>query len=272
MYRYPKNCIFCGCSPTTKEDVWPTWLTQYVPRSLKNYHGALAEIDQLGQVTRIQKKWDGDPRSRRSQCVCRKCNNEWMSQLQEKAKPIILRLVKTQAITLSLHDQKVFSAWATMTTMTSEYIQPSTVAISEGNRQRFYRGKEPLKLWQIWIGDYPRGTWKPHRIHHAWPVRTRIRDESKLAANTAPNTQTTTLIFGNLYLHVASTDIPNAIGRLTFPDEVINTILKRIWPLRFGPISWPPRQTMTDRDADNIAGYLFLSMTGLLWKKPTIKL
>jgi hypothetical protein len=272
MYRYPKNCIFCGRSPTTKEDVWPTWLTQYVPRDLKSYHGALAEIDPSGEITKTQKKWDGDPRSRRSQCVCRECNNEWMSRIQERAKPVVLKLAQAQSATLSIHDQKVLATWATMSAMTSEYIQPSTVAISQLDRERFYKTKGPLKLWKIWIGNYSRENWRPHRIHHAWPVRTRVRDESKLGANAPPNTQTTTLIFGNLFLHVASTDIPNATGRMTFPDEVSDTIFKRIWPARSGTIRWPPRLTMSDRHADSAAGYLFLSMTGLLWKKPALKM
>lgn len=272
MYRYPKNCIFCGRSPTTKEDVWPTWLAQYVPRDLKSYHGALAEIDASGEVTKTQKKWGGDPRSRRSQCVCRECNNEWMSRLQEQAKPIVLKLAQAQVATLSVHDQKVLAAWATMSTMTSEYIQPSTVAVSPLDRQRFYKTKSPLKLWKIWIGNYHRGNWKPHRIHHAWPTRTRVREESKLTANAPPNTQTTTLIFGGLYLHVASSDIPDATRRMTFPHEVTNTILKQIWPPRSGTLRWPPRRTMTDREADYAAGFLFLSMTDLLWKRSAIKL
>jgi hypothetical protein len=69
MYRYTKNCIFCETSPTTKEDVWPTWLTQYIPRTLKSYHGAIAEISPDGKIAKSQKKWDGDPRSRRASCL-----------------------------------------------------------------------------------------------------------------------------------------------------------------------------------------------------------
>jgi hypothetical protein len=41
-------------------------------------------------------------------------------------------------------------------------------------------------------------------------VRSRVRNESALSANPALNTQTTTLIFGELYLHVASSDISDA--------------------------------------------------------------
>jgi hypothetical protein len=270
MYRYTENCIFCDASPTTKEDVWPTWLTQYIPRTLKSYRGAIVEIGPEGEVTKSQKKWDGDPRSRRAQCVCAECNSGWMSRLQEQTKPLLLELVEGQETWLTIADQRLLATWATMTTITSEYIQRSTAAISAKNRDRFYRERSPLKLWKIWIGNFHRADWKPYRVHHALPVRSRVRTDSALSANAAPNTQTTTLIFGQLYLHVASSDIPDAIGRMTFPQEVTDTILKQIWLPRSGKLRWPPRRTMTDRDADNAAGFLFLTMTDLLWKNPKI--
>jgi hypothetical protein len=272
MSSYAKNCIFCDASPTTKEDVWPTWLTQHIPRSLNSYHGAIAEINPDGEIVKSQKKWDGDPRSRRARCVCRKCNNEWMGRLQEKAKPLLLKLVKGEEIRLTVYDQRLLATWATMTTMTSEYIQPLTVAVSARDRERFYKNRNPLKLWRIWIGNFHRGDWKPYRVHHAWPVKTRVRSNSEFSANAPPNTQTTTIVFGALYLHVASSDVPDAIRRMTFPHEVTDMILKQIWPSRFGTLRWPPRRTMPDTDADNATGFLFLSMTDLLWKKPQLKI
>jgi hypothetical protein len=248
--------------------VWPTWLTQYVPRALKSYHDTIAEINPEGEITKSRKKWDGDPRSRRAQCVCGKCNNGWMSRLQEQTKPPLLKLVQAQETRLTIHDQRLLATWATMTTMTSEYIQPSTAAISARDRNRFYKEHSPLKLSRIWIGNFHRGDWKPYRVHHAWPARTRVRNKSALSGNIPPNTQTTTITFGALYLHAASSDVPDAIRRMTFPHEVTNTILKQIWPPRSGTLHWPPPRTMTDREADHAAGFLFLLMTDLLSKKP----
>lgn len=246
-----KKCIFCGQGPTTKEDVWPTWLTRYLPRDLPSYFEAANTINPSGKVSTVRKKWQGDPRSRRAKCVCATCNNEWMSRLQERAKPIVLSLVRGTETTLSVHDQDLLSAWATMSTITSEYFQPSIVAISARDRRRFWKTQRGLKNWKIWIGNFHRVDWKPYRAHNAWP----------------PNAQTTTLVFGQLYLHVASSEIPTIIGRLAFPEAVTNTILRRIWPPRGGTIRWPPRQTMSDRDAETVTAFLFLRDTGLLWKR-----
>jgi hypothetical protein len=271
MVHDTKTCIFCGRGPTSREDVWPTWLTRYIPRSLTSYHNAVAEISPEGEIRKIQKKRGGDPRSRRPRCVCQKCNNEWMSQLQEHTKPLVLKLAIGNATQLTFVDQKQLVVWAIMTTMTSEYMFPDTVAISNRDRQRFYKERTPPKLWKIWIGNFERDDWKPHRIHHAWPVRSRERTESTFTSNTPSNTQTTTLTFGKLYLHVASSDIPDAIRRMTFPDRVTQAILKKIWPARAGTIRWPPRRTMTDGDADMAAGFLYFSMTDLISKRPSIK-
>jgi len=150
------------------------------------------------------------------------------------------------SVQLKVHDQDLLSAWATMSTITSEYFQPSSVAISARDRRRFWKTQRGLKNWKIWIGNFHRVDWKPYRAHNAWP----------------PNAQTTTLVFGQLYLHVASSEIPTIIGRLAFPEAVTNTILKRIWPPRGGTIRWPPRQTMSDRDAETVTAFLFLRDTG----------
>jgi hypothetical protein len=266
MGTTPKKCIFCGGRPLTKEDVWPTWLTQYVPRDLPSYSDSVNTISASGEITTVRKKRSGDPRSRRAKCVCATCNSGWMSRLQERAKPIVLALVRGTETTLSVRDQDLLSAWATMSTITSEYFNPSQVAISARHRRRFWKTQRALKNWKIWIGNYRRGEWKPYRAHNAW---TYVKSSRPRRKPPPPNTQTTTLVFGQLYLHVTSSEISNIIKRLAFPEPLTNTILKQIWPARTGTLRWPPRQTMNDRDADTVTAFLFLFHTGLLKKPPT---
>jgi hypothetical protein len=265
MWKPADGCIFCGKRPVTKEDVWPTWLTQYLPRTLLNYFDSVALIRPGGTIDTTRRKWDGDPRSRRAKCVCAGCNSGWMSRLQEDTKPIVLRLVKGDSFDLSVSDQRLLAAWATMGTMTSEFFRPSTVAISKHDHLQFWKTGRPIKGWKIWIGDFERGDWPPYRVHNAWSYSS---DNSILRPDTPADMQITTLVFGRLYLHVASSQRPNIVRGLAFPKAVTNMILKSIWPPRTSKIRWPPRQTMTDRDADNAAGFLFLAETGLLWTPP----
>jgi hypothetical protein len=115
-----------------------------------------------------------------------------------------------------------------MSTITSEYIQPSTATISSRERQRFHKKQTALKASKIWIGNFSRGNWKPYRVHNAWSVRTRARAASHLGMNAPLNTQTTTLVFGHLYLHVASSEIPDVVRLFAFPESVTKMILKQI--------------------------------------------
>jgi hypothetical protein len=50
-------------------------------------------------------------------CVCARCNNGWMSQLQERGKPLIERLWSDNACTLDLEECLSLSVWAVMTSM-----------------------------------------------------------------------------------------------------------------------------------------------------------
>jgi hypothetical protein len=192
-----------------------------------------------------------------------------MSDLQNKRKSIVLALANGETLTLSSTHQELLSAWITMGTITSEYFNPSRAAISDADRNLFWKTKAPPpQNWKIWIGDYHRENWPPYRIHHAWVVLDDVSTSSPLPSTAPPNTQTTTLVFGRLYAHAISSDIPEVVSRIRFPEPVEKHILRQLWPPQNAPLVWPPSRTMDDRDADNVAGYLFLSSTGLLWKRP----
>jgi hypothetical protein len=268
MDRPQKNCIFCGNAPTTKEDVWPTWLTKFIPRNVPRYTSAASIINEAGGVISTKKQVDGDPRSRRAKCVCASCNNGWTSELQNSAKRIVLPLAQGQAATISPDDQELLAAWVSMGVMTSEYFNPSKAAVSSADREFLWRHKTAPKGWKVWIGNFSRISWPPYRVHHAWPVLDDECSALPLPVTAPPNTQTTTLVFGQLYVHAASSDLSEVITRLGFSTEVESTLFRRIRPALGVPIAWPPRHVMDDQDADNAAGFIFLSATGLLWKEP----
>jgi hypothetical protein len=117
-------CIFCQKGrkdglrhKITREDIWPIWLIPYVPRDLKSYHSASVLIERNGQ-RHLGEKWTAIPRSRRVRFVCGKCNNGWMSQLQEKAKYFLLPLMTGGQIVLDQRTQELIAKWFAMSAMT----------------------------------------------------------------------------------------------------------------------------------------------------------
>jgi hypothetical protein len=97
----PSICIFCGGLPLTREHIWADWFRAHLPRTLPFYHSGRIVLNEDNTRTRNSKKMSGDPRSKKLRIVCNKCNNGWMSDLQNATKPILTPLLHHQQITLS---------------------------------------------------------------------------------------------------------------------------------------------------------------------------
>jgi hypothetical protein len=115
----------------------------------------------------IQKKIDGDPKSKRVRVVCGKCNGGWMSGLQEKAKPFIVPLMLGQPTVLRPPAQQTVAAWATMAVMAAEYVDKGKIVVTQLERTRFKETLVPLPTWRIWIGRYKRGQWRGYWTHNS---------------------------------------------------------------------------------------------------------
>jgi hypothetical protein len=261
MSKPPKAkrvCIFCspGCGRLTKEDVWPTWLGQYVPRDLKNYTAMSAIVHPThSDVTR--EKHDGDPRSRRVKFVCARCNSGWMSRFQNRIKPILLPLVKSERIVLGQEAQRLLAGWIAMSTMTSDFFYPEKQAIPQSHRDWLRDHYEPPPdTSRIWIGRYEREKWVGHWVKNSMPISSKEHiPEISADGIPRPNTQATTLVFGQLYVHVFSSVHTSVVAKASIAGKGIER-LAQIWPVREHFIAWPTN-AMTDRDADRIAGAIF---------------
>ena len=106
---------------------------------------------------------------------------------------------------------------------------------------------------KVWIGYFEkknrRGVW----IHATFP----ISDEDHLPQRSTvgvdfPNTQTTTLVIGKLYIYVLSSEIVSIVRRQNM-GRGEKTLLYRIHPLKKSPLVWPPSVERSDQDADAIA-------------------
>ena len=165
-----KNCcIFCNrIEKLTKEHVWPRWVRDYIKieDQMKTVHLTMHNggKPQKGKFTR-----PGDIHSQRIHCVCGsrgdpfktdRCNNVWMSQLQERAKTILIPLITGTWKSLDGHEQSIVSAWAQMFTMVNEFTDSLTQVIPQSyrttlmNDQKEGGNRTPLPDWYVWIGAY----------------------------------------------------------------------------------------------------------------------
>jgi hypothetical protein len=130
MARASKDCIFCGRSPTTSEHIWAKWLRKHIAMPLLSHSAAASILNPDRTVTIDRRRWGGDPRQRGLQVVCKRCNETWMSSLQEAAKPVLVPLIEGRRCVLAEDRQRAVAAWAAMAITCAEYFQPQRTAVS----------------------------------------------------------------------------------------------------------------------------------------------
>jgi hypothetical protein len=244
----PRTCIFCGKGSLTHEHVWADWLKRYIPKDMPEYTSLSAIVHPTHSELK-RKKHSGDIQSRRLRVVCQSCNNGWMSQLQERAKPYLLPLIAGEVTAFNVTGQKVLAAWITMFVMVAEHFDGYKVATTMKQRRYFYLYREPPAFWKIWIGDYERGSWVGRLAHFALPLASKGRRvETMDNGMPRPNTQTMTFTVGRLFVHVRSS-VTDIFENWHFARR---DLLAQIRPIERNIIGWP-KTTMADRDADGIS-------------------
>jgi hypothetical protein len=181
-----------------------------------------------------------------------------MHDLQDATKPILIPLLKGEQSSLNRSQQNTLAIWSAMTTICAEYLNPQDAAVSVVDRRWLYTDRTVPASFRIWIGNYKRHNWPAHWTHHS------LRITEHEGANgwgrhpdgsPRPNTQTTTFVAGQFYLHVFVCPFHEILGRFELAPRA-RALLAPIWPIREDAIFWPPH-VMTDRDADRIAASIF---------------
>ncbi|SHL95725.1 hypothetical protein SAMN05444159_7291 [Bradyrhizobium lablabi] len=175
-----------------------------------------------------------------------------MSQIETASIPILTPMILGQPITLTAEVQQIIATWTTLKTLVIETDDPKSAAMRPQAAKQFYSDRKPFNDWKIWIGQYTGTTWSQGKrmIHNgAFLGPSQMASVKNFGQCERRNIQTTTICGGQLYIHVFSTTVPNTFygfkGRL-------GDVLSLVHPYG-GDISWPPKVSMTDGDAGQIA-------------------
>lgn len=259
MARASKYCIYCGRSPTTREHIWADWLCQYIPKDLVNHTASESVVNPDLSIEKTEKRWGGDPRSRRLQIVCGDCNHHWMSELQTAVKPTLIPLILGEKAFVNKDAQRTLAAWATMTIISAEYLYPNRATSAVTDRRWLFKYKTAPRNYRIWIGAYERKNWPAHWVHNSM----RITEQEGVQGWTVhpdgtprSNTQTVTLIVGKLFIHLFSCPFPEILEGRKLVQFVENRLIQ-IWPPRHSFLTWPPVPPLNDTEADQLTMSIF---------------
>lgn len=232
-------CIFCRGRTNSKEHAWPEWLLEAlchpsVPSETEaQFRKNSKAVYYTGPEVTIN-------------CVCRKCNQGWMSGLEAQAKRILLPLSRDISISLTTDEQTLLSRWAMKTAMVFE---------GAGDLQ-FYKEAERLSFSSqskipsgshVWIGRYDQSNLLCGEGRH-------LLDPGQPHKNPFADGLSTTLVMSRLVMQVLNLRRKQGLEKekaiLRFATGSWETVLVKIWPTQHNRVTWPPTKSFSDHDID----------------------
>jgi hypothetical protein len=232
----PKRCIFCQeRTRLTREDFFPQWFRALYPASPESERSRLnAQVSwheqdpSTGKIKMIispsKLARPGDLADQTLRVVCAPCNNGWMSQLQQAAKPHLLPYIQGKWPRPNRAARKVISSWATMFAMVVEFCDEPSAVVSPIERAVFRRDLSPPLGAYVWAGrlagDLP--YWFQERFFRL------TLDPNETRGH--PNGKVTTIALGHLLLQVYLTT--SDIKAFDPVQRCVDYGLSPLWPLK----------------------------------------
>jgi hypothetical protein len=145
------------------EHAWPQWMRKHTghlqpTRSSRTLgFGRVAE-DALAEHETVITTKPGSVLNNRTREVCETCNNGWMSAMETRAEPLVMRLwapMPTFGRTaIGLDDVAFLATWATKTAWMHERVGGSKRTATADMRAYLMDKQLPPELTSVWIGQH----------------------------------------------------------------------------------------------------------------------
>jgi hypothetical protein len=189
--------------------------------------------------------------------VCQKCNNEWMSEIVDKAKPIVRSLLLGKSMVINPTQQRELATWIALCCITAEYLPGNDIVVPASHRRYLFRHHRPPEEFSIFIGHFSGRKHDQFYRQRAYYLRESL---NSLPNSSVPvefedagpfNTIESIFILAAIlsYTFMTTSSPRNSV---TFETWANPDILIRIWPpRRFWPfpakrVIWPPETSIDD--------------------------
>lgn len=252
-----RKCIFCEgrqLSRVSGEHLWPDWAKDYFERTAhdsRTEHRTTFMGKNLRPVGPAEvRKRHGHVVTSKIRVVCERCNNGWMSTIEDEAKPILQLLVEARFAALSPADLLKLATWTTLKFMVVDCREQEQSAITQSHRTDFYETRklpDGLLAWIFRCGSQDfRSSFYQHSMSLARAPLPPILPRGK-------NTKSFTLGFGELFvyaIYARDASLYDSV-KVTFSGGDI-----QIWPITKRGVLWPPPRALTNDEAWDICGTL----------------
>ncbi len=258
---FPKGrrvCIFCGDYGSSDEHILPDWLREIFPRdqSARHIAGSVegSAVHRIAKVT--EKLRQGHVGGRTVRDVCAKCNNEWLSQLENDVKEYLQLLIVGQRVHVTPEVQRLLALWAAKTAMTAENLRVKENGIRQYERKWLMDNATAPHNWLVWMATCNGQIWPKQAMSQnrgelsSHPVPIIGEETDYLQATVWGMGQVAFVVVGSSYM-----SLPKLFEKFHMEG------LMRIWPPLQAPRSFifPTLHPLNDDGMDDLANILTVS-------------
>lgn len=178
--------------------------------------------------------------------VCQRCNNGWMSRLENEVKPIISPMVLGTPVTLTASQQVQITAWLTKTAMMYDSMDKGEVFYDGLDRHHFRKAATPLSDTYAWLGCYSESSFLRGSVFHQTLTR-------KLTSGNSYKMHLLTMNISQFIAQIASVkrlahgDLATMIDLPTIGPNLTEALVQ-VCPVHLLDVKWPPALSIsTDR-------------------------
>jgi hypothetical protein len=95
--------------------------------------------------------WTGKATSPTVAIACASPNHGWMSELEEKAKPILTPMIIGQRVELNDEEQRIVSTWAVKTAIVLQHAFPARLSVPPGDAELLRQDQQPSRSTQVFL-------------------------------------------------------------------------------------------------------------------------
>ncbi|WP_394657626.1 hypothetical protein [uncultured Novosphingobium sp.] len=148
------ECIFCDGKVSSGEHLLSEWVWKDLhDLGSPGEHLIFSPRAEAPYAVMRGKLGRGEHSAKKLKCVCKPCNNEWMSRIEKTAAPVFRRIKEAPLCELSPDDRLQIARWATLKAMVLEFTGPHRTIPGE-TRERFMQDHNVPDSWIIAVGRY----------------------------------------------------------------------------------------------------------------------
>ena len=191
---------------------------EYLPLSEPNAHISELHSGIAKQLRTLQRRSErpGPVQTKKIRAVCSRCNNSWMSALEEEAKPILLRALTSQGLIVGPSEAERLSKWAVLKAIVGEHASGDHLTPAD-DRSNFRSMQAIPSYFRVFANMHASTTQAAYVRHSATFSLTLNGPKPSLPKGVNRNVQLTTLLVGPLCLHVSATRVDGAPNGLLDP-------------------------------------------------------